>query len=314
VRALDTFLSSIQEGWHLLRYRKEYTYVFWFNNANLPGILMTLLARLPTSVNTNGLEWCRAKWRWPFRAYYFLSSFLIARLCKSLVSDSKAIQSYYKDTFLKDTQFVPYGVPHSPTIPVEKESAILERYGLEAGRYFLQITRFEPDNLPLDTARAFQVSGLATEGFKLLLVGYNPEISYARQVKAMAGRDGTIVADPTYNSEITTALRSNCFCYVHGNTVGGTNPALLEAMVSAPRVLAIDVPFSREVLGDTGYFFTRDSMAKSVRDVLSYPDRSAAMQDRARSRYDWEAVTESYIRLAEGKPAAYLLAEKFLCT
>ena len=77
VRALDTFVSAFQTGWHLLRHRGEYGHVFWFNNANLPGILLTLLARVPTSVNTDGLEWRRAKWSPPFKAYYFLSSFLI---------------------------------------------------------------------------------------------------------------------------------------------------------------------------------------------------------------------------------------------
>jgi glycosyltransferase involved in cell wall biosynthesis len=312
VRALDTILSSLQTGWYLLRHRKEYSYVFWVNNANLPGILLTLLARIPMSVNTDGLEWRRAKWRWPFKAYYFLSSFLVARLCRSLISDAKAIQSYYKKVFLKNTQFIPYGVPDIPDVSTEKESAILERYGVVAGQYFLQITRFEPDNLPLEVARAFQATGLAKERFKLLLIGYKPEVPYGQQVKEMSGRDGIVVANPVYDTEVTSVLRSNCFCYVHGNTVGGTNPALLEALVSCPRVLAIDVPFNREVLGDTGYFFTPDRMANSLREVLYYPDQSAAMKNRARLHYDWEAVVESYVRLMEGQLGAYPLAGEFL--
>lgn len=307
VRALDTFVSSLQTGWHLLRHRKEYGHVFWFNNANLPGILLTLLAGIPVSVNTDGLEWRRAKWRWPFKAYYFFSSFLISHLCGSLISDSRAIQSYYKKTFFKDTQFIPYGVPQLPELSLERKSAILKRYGLRAGRYFLQITRFEPDNLPLDAARAFQASRLAEEGFGLLLVGYQHETSYARQVKSMSGGDGIAVADAVYDPEILTALRSNCFCYVHGNSVGGTNPALLEAMASSPRVLAIEGPFSRELLGEIGYFFEPAGMAASLRGVLNSPNRAALMRDRVRSRYDWDAVAESYVRLMDGRVADYPL-------
>jgi len=212
IRKLDTFVSAFQTGWHLLRRREEYGHVFWFNNANLPGILLTLLARIPASVNTDGLEWRRAKWSWPFKAYYFLSSFLVSRLCKSVISDSRAIQSYYKTTVWKDTQFVPYGIPDVPEGSVEKTSATLKRYGLVGKRYFLQITRFEPDNLPLDTARAFQMSGLAKDGFKLLLVGFQHETPYALQVKAMSNVDGIVVADAVYDAEILTALRSNCFC------------------------------------------------------------------------------------------------------
>lgn len=307
VRALDTFISSFQTGWHLLRHRGEYNHVFWFNNANLPGILLTLLARIPTSVNTDGLEWRRAKWRWPFKVYYFLSSYAISRLCRSLISDSRAIQSYYKITFWKDTQFVPYGIPDVPEVSAEKASATLKRYGLVPKRYFLQITRFEPDNLPLDTARAFHASGLAKDGFKLLLVGYQHATPYALQVKAMSNVDSIVVADAVYDAEILTALRSNCFCYVHGNSVGGTNPALLEAIANCPRVLAIDGPFSQELLGDTGYFFTVEDMASTFRNARNYPDRSADMLERVRARYDWNAVVASYARLAEGKSADYSL-------
>lgn len=305
-RALDTFVSAFQTGWHLLRYRKTYDHVFWFNNANLPGILLTLLARIPTSVNTDGLEWRRAKWKWPFKLYYFLSSFLISRVCRSLISDSRAIQSYYKKTFFKDTQFIPYGTPDTPQVSPERESAVLKRYCLEPGRYFLQITRFEPDNLPLDTARAFRFAGLVNEEFKLLLVGYQHPTPYAQQVKAMSGEDGVTVTGAVYDPEVLAVLRSNCFCYVHGNSVGGTNPALLEAMASCPRVLAIDGPFSRELLGDTGYFFTTDNMGIALRGVLSAPEKAADMRNRVESRYRWDAVTESYMRLAAGKPASYL--------
>lgn len=303
--ALDTFVASFQTGWYLLRHRGEYDYVFWFNNANLPGIVLTLLARIPLSVNTDGLEWRRPKWSWPFKAYSFLSSFLICRLCDSLISDAREIQSYYKKNFWKDTHFIPNGSPQVPTVPPGRGSAVFDQYGLAPGRYFLQITRFEPDNLPLDTAYAFRAAGLARYGFKLLLVGYQRETPYARRIKAMSGMDGILVVDAIYDIESLTALRENCFSYVHGNFVGGTNPALLEAMATCPRVLAIDVPFSREVLGNTGYFFTPDNMAASFRSILSRPDKSEAMRDRVRSYYRWDSVAESYMRLAEGQPAAY---------
>jgi len=305
VRKLDTLVSAFQTGWHLLRHRKDYKYAFWFNNANLPGILATRLARIPFSVNTDGLEWRRAKWRWPFKAYYFLSSFLVARSCKSLISDSRAIQSYYKRVFFKDTHFVPYGIPKTPPVNPEKEAAVLRKYGLEAGRYFLQITRFEPDNLPLETAKAFHGAGLASNGFKLLLVGYQHATPYAEHVAAMSKEDGIVVANAVYDAETLTALRNNCFCYVHGNSVGGTNPALLEAMASSPRVLAIAVPFSHEILGETGYFFMPGAMTTSMRSVVHSPEQGGAMRARVRSLYDWNAVVESYARLVEGESAAY---------
>lgn len=304
-RSLDTFFSAFQTGLHLLRHRKEYRYVFWFNNANLPGILLTFLARIPFSVNVDGLEWRRAKWSWPFKAYYFIASLLISRLCGSLISDSRAIRSYYERVFWKKSQLIPYGVPNTPSVSPERHPDILGRYGVVSGKYLLQITRLEPDNLPLEIAKAFRSSGLAEDGFKLLIVGYQHENTYTSQLRAMSGKDGILVARAVYDPEVLEVLRENCFCYVHGNSVGGTNPALLEAMNTCPRVLAIEGPFSREVLGDAGYFFVPEKMAASLGHLSTLPDRSTAMRNRVRSRYRWEAVAESYMRLVDDKPAAY---------
>ncbi len=307
-RALDTFVSAFQTGCHLLRNRKDYGHVFWFNNANLPGILLTLLARIPTSVNTDGMEWRRAKWRWPFKAYYLLASFLISLLCRGVISDSKAMQSFYKKAFGRDTEFVPYGVPRTPVVSPHEEPEILESYGVAPGRYFLQITRFEPDNLPLHAARAFKAARLAEDGFKLLLIGYKHGSSYAEEIKSMSGESGIMVAGAVYDPKVLSVLRENCFCYVHGNSVGGTNPALLEAMATCPRVLAIEGPFSREVLGDEGRYFAPDAMVGALREAVSYPENSAAMRERVRSRYQWSAVARSYINLAEGMPANYSIS------
>ena len=304
-RELDTFVSAFETGWHVLRHRREYDYVFWFNNANLPGILLTLLSGLPMSVNTDGMEWRRAKWTWPFKLYYLLASLLISLLCGSVISDSKRMQAVYKELFSKDTDFIPYGIPQTPMVPPDKESAILNRYGVEPGRYFLQITRIEPDNLPLEAARAFKAANLATDGFKFLVVGYKGGTTYEQQLKAMSGKDGILVVDAVYDAEVVTVLRTNCFCYIHGNYVGGTNPALLEAMANCPRVLAIDVQFSREVLGDEGRVFTLDDMVASFRGILSYPDNSAGLRERVRSNYQWDAVAKSYMNLVEGQPANY---------
>lgn len=301
---LDTFVSAFETGWHLLRHRRAYRHVFWFNNANLPGILLTLLARLPMSVNTDGMEWRRAKWAWPFKAYYFLASFLVARLCGSLISDSKAMRSFYKDAFRKETECIPYGVPDIPSVSARRSSEILEGYGVEAGRYLLQITRFEPDNLPLEAVAAFRRADLARRGFKFLLVGYQRPTPYAQQIKGMAG-ENVLVADAVYDPEVVATLRRNCFSYVHGNSVGGTNPALLEAMATCPRVLAIDVPFSRELLGETGFFFRPDDLDAALHDLPGRADRAAEMTRRVSSLYRWDDVAQSYMHLVEGRPADY---------
>ena len=304
-RKLDTFASSIQTGCYLWRHRKHYSHVYWFNNANLLGILMTKLARIPMTVNTDGLEWRRAKWSWPFKVYYYISSMLICTMCKSLVSDSRALEHFYRRRFFKKTSFIPYGAPAPGTASDKRQQAILESLNLEAGRYFLQVTRIEPDNLPLEIAKAFVSSGLGKQGFRLVTVGYKDATDYAQRLIAYDGSFGIQVRDACYDKDVLYTLRKNCFCYIHGNSVGGTNPALLEAMACCPRVLALDCGFSHEVLGETGMFFSREKIEESLLLAVSSKVSANAMSARVAASYQWDAVAESYMRLANGDSAAY---------
>jgi glycosyltransferase involved in cell wall biosynthesis len=305
-RSLETFVTAFQTGWHLWRNRKRYSHVFWFNNANLPGILMTRLAGMPMSVNTDGLEWRRAKWSWPFKLYYYLSSFLIGRICPTLISDSRGIQSYYRRHFFRRTCFIPYGVPTVPRVSERDEHRILTRLGLEPGKYFLQITRIEPDNLPLKVAQAFRDSELDDQGYQMVFVGYKDATPYARRLKAFSGISNIQVREAIYDQEILAVLRKNCFCYVHGNSVGGTNPALLEAMAACPRIMAIDCEFSREVLGSEGFYFPMDDIAGTFKNVCDLEDHSAMLRRLVQAGYQWQAVAESYMQLSAGIPAEYV--------
>lgn len=304
-RRLETFVAALQTGWHLWRNRKKYSHVFWFNNANFPGILMTRLSGLPMAVNTDGLEWRRAKWSWPFKVYYYLASFLIARICPTLITDSRGIQEYYRRHFFRETSFIPYGAPPPRRVSEGSEHRILERLGLEPGKYFLQITRIEPDNLPLKVARAFRESELGRLGYQMVFVGYKDATSYAQRLVAYSGKSNIQVREAIYDQEVLAVLRKNCFCYVHGNGVGGTNPALLEAMASCPRIMAVDCEFSREVLGPEGVYFPVNDITGSFKSARDLEVQSSILRARVARLYQWDAVARSYMHLAEGRSTEY---------
>lgn len=304
-RKLDTFISSIKTGLYIFRNRKKYHHVFWFNNANLLGILLTLLSLVPTTVNTDGLEWKRSKWSLPFKIYYFLSTIIIVVFCKRLISDSTSIQRYYKTKFLKNTIFIPYGAPKIKEISQKRENEIMNMYNLQNDKYFLQITRFEPDNLPLQIVEAFIRSDLSKQGYQLVVVGFNNDSEYAKKVKMYSETKGVKVLDAIYNQEILTALRKNCFSYIHGNSVGGTNPALLEAMASCKRVLAIDCVFSHEVLGEQGVYFKTKCIEAGIKEVLKLRNQSNELKKRVHDKYNWESVSECYIEISENKWTIY---------
>lgn len=304
-RALDTFVSAWQTGLYLIKHRREYEHVFWFNNANLPGILLTWLAGIPFSVNTDGLEWRRGKWSWPFKLYYIFASWLIARISGNLISDSVSIQDYYRKRFWTGSHLIPYGSPTIPNLSQERQHRLLDQIGLKAEKYFLQITRIEPDNLPLTVAESFVASRLHEYGYQMVVVGFSHESEYSVKLKSLDGTAGVRVLPAIYDPELLAALRLNCYCYVHGNSVGGTNPALLEAMATCRRVLAIESPFSREVLGETGLFFTPESLPHDFTEVIGSDMRRDQLRKRVSERYSWDAVAEAYRLLANGQQPDY---------
>ncbi len=305
IRSLETFVSAFQTGLYLVRHRNEYEHVFWFNNANLPGILLTMLAGIPVTVNTDGMEWRRRKWSLPFKAYYFLTSWLLSRIAPCLISDSAGIQSFYKEKFQRDSHLIPYGVSTFLQETLSHQSEILQSYGLEAGRYFLQITRIEPDNLPLEIVNKFIQSGLADLGYKIVIVGYKEQTPYAQKLKKLNNCSGVIVLPSNYDQQVLHTLRHNSFCYVHGNSVGGTNPALLEAMNTCPRVMAIDVIFSKEVLGLFGNYFSLDNLCQVFLHSISFPDKSVELKKHIQNTYQWDAVAASYMAIVENKDPTY---------
>ena len=304
-RRLDTFVSAIQTGWYLLKNRWQYRHVFWFNNANFPGILLTWLAGIPMSVNTDGLEWRRAKWSWPFKLYYILSSFVISLICRRLISDSYAIQAYYRKHFFAKSTLIPYGAPAVLDVDDVQTAAVLERFGLAKERYFLQITRFEPDNLPLEPSRAFIESRLSERGYRMVLVGYKDPTPYAMRLKELDGKSGVRVLNAIYDPHIIAVLRRNCFCYVHGNSVGGTNPALLEAMGYCPRIMAFDCEFSHEVLGPLGIYFDPKLVAPTFVKIVGSADQRVQLASRVNQLYQWDAVADAYVQLVEAGKAEY---------
>lgn len=304
-RKLDTFVSSINTGLYLIKNKSSFDYIFWFNNANMPGILISLFCGIPMSINTDGLEWRRAKWSWPFKLYYFISSTIISLLCKNLISDSKAIQHYYKKIFKRGAHFIPYGSPTKIDFNDNEKKRVLDKYNIQENKYFLQITRFEPDNLPLEIIKSFKKSNLHEKGIKLVLIGYKDSTPYADQIMQHNNTDGVIVLKANYNSEELAILRSFALAYVHGNSVGGTNPALLEAMRYCKRIIAIKGPFSKEVLGENGLLFTKENLHELLIESLNMEDQSLDMNTRLDNQYQWPAVADSYLNLMKYQSTDY---------
>ncbi len=286
-----TFLSAL----HLLFRLPRVEVALICNAANSAFCWLPRLAGTRTVLNVDGLERMRRKWNFLGRGYYRLSEWLATRLPTVLVTDARSIERYYRERYGKASRFISYGA----SAPANSGTEALERLGLEPGKYLLYVSRLEPENNALLVVRAFEkVPGAV----RLAVIGDAPYAAdYIRQVRQTG--DPRIVQPGAVYGQGYSQLRAHALAYVHATEVGGTHPALIEAMAAGLPVLYLDTPENREVAADAGMAFSRseEDLAAKMRRLLEDAGErqrlGAAARERARRLYDWEEVTSAYEQL-----------------
>jgi glycosyltransferase involved in cell wall biosynthesis len=277
--------------------RRGFDVLLYFNAANaVPATLARVGQRAPIVLNVDGLEWKRRKWGVFGRTYYQVAEWLSTRVADRIVSDARAIQRYYEQRWRTPSTFVAYGA----RIEGAERPEVLREYGLAPGSYFFTASRLEPENNADITVKAFE--RLGTDKRLVIAGGANYESDFLRRLKET--RDARIVfLGPVYKPGHIRELHCGAFAYVHGNEVGGTNPALLKALGYGNCVLALDVPYNAEVVADSAILYKRDpdDLAAKMTRLLQEPELVARLrrraQERIREAYMWEYIVEGYERI-----------------
>jgi glycosyltransferase involved in cell wall biosynthesis len=288
-----TCVSTLHVAFERLRGRKQDT-VLYCNAANAVFTWLPRVLGIPVALNVDGLERHRKKWNRLARSWYRLSEWLATWMPDVVVTDAQCIAAYYRERYRRSSEMIPYG---AETGAVET-AAVLSRLGLEHRSYFLYVSRMEPENNALLVREAFEK--LDTP-FKLALIGDAPYAAdYIRQVRAT--RDPRVAAPGAIYGDGYRELGSHCFAYVHATEVGGTHPALIEAMGRGALTLYLDTPENAEVAGGAGLAFTHANLTEVMQRALDMPEaeretwRRRAIE-RVLSRYSWDAVTDAYENL-----------------
>jgi glycosyltransferase involved in cell wall biosynthesis len=289
---LDTIAHTAISTVDLLLHHQDIA--LYCNGANAIFTALPRLAGMPVVLNVDGLERKRKKWNRLGRAWYLLSERLSTLFPTSVVSDAEAVAQYFRQSYGKDTVFIPYGAEVGPV----STASVLARLNLERDKYLLYVSRFEPENNALLVREAFE--GTATP-MKLALVGDAPYAhSYIQQVRQTS--DSRVVIPGAIYGEGYRELQSHCFAYIHATEVGGTHPALIEAMGRGALTLYLETPENTEVAGGVGIPFRHETLRQAIAQAVALSTeerqrlRNAAM-DRVRERYSWDAVTTQYEQL-----------------
>jgi glycosyltransferase involved in cell wall biosynthesis len=291
---LDTVAHTCLSTLHLLAHRADAA--LYCNAANAVFTWLPRVFGMPSALNVDGVERKRKKWNRLARTWYLISERLATFCPTATVTDAVAIERYYRERYGKRSVMIPYGAETGP-VPT---TAVLETLGLEPGRYFLYVSRMEPENRALEVRQAFEH---ARTEMKLALVGDAPYApGYIRRVRETS--DPRVVIPGAIYGAGYHELDSHCFAYIHATEVGGTHPALIEAMGRGALVLYYDTPENAEVAGGAGIPFTTDLTAR-IESVLAMPEAERQQlrrraQARVAERYSWDAVTDAYERLLAG--------------
>lgn len=282
---VHTFLSTL----HLLAHRHEVA--LYCNAANAIFTWMPRITGIPVLLNVDGLERKRKKWNRIGQAWYHASEWLSTWMPTEIVSDAEKIRFYYRQNYGAESTFIPYGAETGKVAT----TGVLQRLGLEPGQYFLYVSRLEPENNALLVREAFE--RLPTTK-KLAVIGDAPYASqYIARVRDT--KDPRVVIPGAIYGEGYKELQSHCFAYIHATEVGGTHPALIEAMGRGALTLYLDTPENREVAGEVAIPFTHGNLTEKLAHVLtcSEDDRVAfrtAAEQRVEQKYSWDAVTLAY--------------------
>ena len=275
-----------------------------FNAANSPFIPALRLRGIPTALHVDGLEWKRSKWGGAGRHYYRLAESFGVRTSDALIADSPGISDYYRHQFGATTELIAYGAPHIEAM----DSARVAELTLTPGDYHLVVARFEPENHVLEIVEGYHDSAASKP---LVVVGSAPySEEYTTKIQAIADNDSRIrLLGAIYDQEQLDSLYYHACSYIHGHSVGGTNPSLLRAIGAGTAVVAYDVSFNKHVLNGHGWFFSDSKdVAKCIQAVEESASKvaevGAQLQQHARDNYTWDDVTDEYealaLRLADG--------------
>jgi glycosyltransferase involved in cell wall biosynthesis len=278
---------------------QRYDIALYFIAGNSPVTWIPRLVGTKTVLNVDGLDWKREKWPALAKRYIQFAEYLATMLPNLYLTDSTVVQKYYEDRFGQCPPYVPYGSEVSLVPPGEQ----LARYGLEPRRYLLFVGRLVPENCAHHLVEAFR--DLETD-LKCVIVGDAAYAeTYKTRLRALAGADPRIIFTGYVFGDGYHELGSNAQIFIESSGVGGTHPALVEAMAHGSCVVVNDTPENLETLGGTGFAYRGADGAEGLRQVLQRllddPARvttcATRAQERARTVYTWSGVTDAYERL-----------------
>ena len=289
---LDTVFHTFLSVFHAIP--QDYNAILICNAANAIFAAVPRLCFTPVALNVDGLERKRKKWGTVGRTYYRISEYLSTIIPNVIVTDAAVIQEYYLERYQAPSVMIAYGTRCDRLETTE----VLDQLKVKPRGYALYVSRLEPENNAHTVIDAY---ASVRSQMPLLIVGDAPYAhDYIARLKSTKDKRVRFTGG-VYGSGYRE-LQSHAAIYIHATEVGGTHPALIEAMGAGNCVLVYDTPENREVIGDCGLVYKDAAdLSRLIQLTIEEPALVAKLRDRAQARarahYSWDAVTDKYEKL-----------------
>ncbi len=247
--------------------------------------LMCSLSGKKLVINVDGIEWRRGKHTHLRRWFLRLSDALAQRFAHHVIYDNAALAQYLSPCARRKSSLIAYPGDHVLRLP---------QISMQIGTA-LTICRIEPENNLEMLIEGFLASPLK----RYTIVGNWKRSAYAKQLQAKYENNPRIVMlDATYDHHKLAVLRQSCHVYLHGHSVGGTNPSLVEMLFYDCHILCFDVPFNRATAAERAiYFSSSRQLAKILEDIVMSNQDPGNSSPQAESTYTTNAIAKKYVQI-----------------
>jgi glycosyltransferase involved in cell wall biosynthesis len=271
--------------------RVDVMLVLGYSGAWIFRLIRMLRPSLRILTNIDGMEWRRDKFNTRTKKLLMWLEGLAVQYSSDVIADNAALvplaQSIHPGL---EPLFIAYGGDHTLVEPAKIPN--------RSAPYYLSIARIEPENNCEMLLKAF--GALSTN--RLVFVGNWNANSYARRLKVEYGGLASVeLLDPIYDLSVLAALRMGACGYVHGHSVGGTNPSLVEALFHTTRILAFDCVFNRSTLDGYGTYFADALRLRELLDQGTGLDMLPQVVQSLRDRYRWTKIAANYLLACSGQ-------------
>lgn len=258
-------------------------------------------------VNPDGHEWKRAKWSAPVRKYWKVSEKLMVKNADFLICDSKSIEEYIHEDYRKynpQTTFIAYGADITPSTLKQDDKKVVDwfnKHDVKLNEYFLIVGRFVPENNYETMIKEFMKSKVNKDLVIITNVEKNAFYNSLKEETHFENDKRIKFVGTVYDTELLKFIRENALGYLHGHSVGGTNPSLLEALGSTKINLLYNVGFNKEVGEDSSLYWSLEdgSLANKLNEVEEISAEKEEnfgklAKQQIIDNYSWEKIVNDY--------------------